>query len=77
MRLNILYITNLVELGGGEIILLNIIKKLDLEKFRPFFLCPSRGRLTQEIKDINVEVKIIKFGTVKRYFKVIPYYLWI
>jgi glycosyltransferase involved in cell wall biosynthesis len=73
MRFNILYITNLVEFGGGEKSLLTLIKKLDLTKFRPFLLCPSRGRLVEEAENINVEVKIIKFSRLKRYFKAIPY----
>ena len=68
----ILYITELVEMGGGERNLLSIIKNLDREKFQPIVLCPCKGSLTIELERRNIPVIISRHGIAKKLLGFIP-----
>lgn len=68
----ILYITELVDMGGGEINLLSLIKKLDKKRFRPVVLSPKRGVLIDKLEGIGVRVIILKFGLARKILRLIP-----
>ena len=53
---NILYIFHVSTIGGGSFCLLNIIKKLDRDKFNPIVMLRTDGPLSTELKRLKVEV---------------------
>lgn len=68
----VLYITELVDLGGGEKSLLSMVDALDKEQYCPVVLCPKEGPLTEELKRRNVHVVVFPFGRTEKLFGVIP-----
>lgn len=57
MKYNILYYYSYVHLNtGSPTVLVNMIKELDLEKYKPFFLSPSTGPLIDALTDLGVEI---------------------
>jgi glycosyltransferase involved in cell wall biosynthesis/GT2 family glycosyltransferase len=51
---NILYVNSSAVLYGAETRLLDIIKYLDRDRFRPFALIPSEGPLVEQLRDLGV-----------------------
>lgn len=68
----VLYITELVDLGGGEKSLLYMIEALNKEQFCPVVLCPKEGPLTGELRRKNVRVVVFPFGRAEKLFGIIP-----
>lgn len=68
----VLYITKLVELGGGEKSLLFTVEKLDKNIFQPTVLCHKRGSLTFELEKRNIKVAIFTFGVAKKLLGFVP-----
>lgn len=68
----ILYVSELVYLGGGEKGLLYIIEKLNKEKFFPVVLCPSYGPLVSELERKGIRVVFSRFGVAKKLWGFIP-----
>ncbi|MDP2939657.1 MAG: glycosyltransferase [Candidatus Omnitrophota bacterium] len=67
-RFNILYVENFGDIiGGGQISLLNLLERLDKEKFEPIVVCPTEGSLVKRLKELNIEVKIIQMKSLKRF----------
>ncbi|MDI6642077.1 MAG: glycosyltransferase family 4 protein [Elusimicrobiota bacterium] len=67
-RYNILYVANSGEIiGGGEISLLELLSKLNKERFHPIVVCPYRGDLAEEVEKLNIEVKIIPMTSLKKF----------
>jgi len=58
-RLNLMIICSSSLLGGTESHLLNLVRKLDRERFNINFVCPSQGNLFQELKRLNIKPVII------------------
>lgn len=57
-RVNILYLVIGLEIGGTEIQLLELLKKLDREKYNPIVCCiKKRGVLADDIEKIGIRVK--------------------
>ena len=72
---NILYIANYGEIrGGGEISLLNLIKNLSRDKFKPFVVSPFRGSLTDILGKLGIPVKIIRCRTLKNPLNVFSFF---
>lgn len=69
----ILYVTDIVGLGGGETSLLTHLDGLDRERFTPIVLCSKTGMLTDELINRGIETKIVYWGRVKRISKFIVY----
>lgn len=66
MKNNILYISDTGDIiGGGEISLLNILSRLNKDRFFPLVICPSDGELVAEIKNMGIEIKIIPMESWK------------
>lgn len=70
----ILYVTDIVGLGGGETSFLNHLKKLDHRKFVPAVLCSKSGMLTDEIKKMGMNIHIIDWNQIRRLSKFLIYY---
>ncbi len=66
MKFNILYLHETSILGGAENSLLNLVSKLDKNKFQPFFICPQDGPFVDELKKLNIEVFFVRFPRLKR-----------
>jgi len=72
-RINrVLFITQLVEMGGGEKSLLSTIENLNKSRFQPIVLCPKQGSLTSELEKRNIKVIIFPFGIAKKLLGFIP-----
>jgi glycosyltransferase involved in cell wall biosynthesis len=59
--IHILFVTSYTGLGGGEMMLVNLMSALDREQFEFALVCPHEGQLAQKIRDLGVEVHIIPF----------------
>lgn len=60
MKKNILYLINTPDIkGGGEISLLNLLKKIDKKSYNPIVVCPSEGGMSLAIRDMNIYVEIV------------------
>jgi len=57
----ILYLNPTSEVGGAERSLLDLLKHLDEEKYRPVVCIPSEGKLIWEARRMGVETKVIPF----------------
>lgn len=60
----ILYLTQFSEIGGGETILISLLKNLDRKKFEPIVVVPKRGQLSQ---------RLIKLKITTYYLELNPY----
>ena len=58
MRINILYIFHVSVYGGGSLCLLNIVKELDKEKFKPIVLLKIWGPLCDDLLKAGADVLI-------------------
>ncbi len=54
-KIRILFISHSADIGGAEQCLLNLVRHLNREKFRPFVVFPREGKLKQEIESLGVE----------------------
>jgi len=71
-KINILYISELLDMGGGERNLLSIVEKLDKHKFQPLVLCPRSGPLVRELEKRNIKFFIQPFGIAKKFLGFFP-----
>lgn len=63
----ILYIEGTGNLaGGGQISLLELLKKLDREKFEPLVICPFKGNLTSRLESMGIKTIIIPMKSPKK-----------
>jgi glycosyltransferase involved in cell wall biosynthesis len=62
----VLYISQGVDLGGGEKGLFYFIERLNKERFEPLLLCPKSGPLARELQKIGVRSVISPFGVAKK-----------
>lgn len=64
---NILYIANEGTLkGGGQISLWNLVMRLNKDRFRTFFVCPSEGSFTDILRKAQISIDIVNFSPLKR-----------
>jgi len=61
LRHKILYLNPSSRLGGAEKSLLDLLRHLNREKYRPIISCPAQGRFVQELQKIGVEIAIIPY----------------
>lgn len=57
---NILYISPLSHIGGGEVSLLLILKHLDKERFKIRVICYSEGPVVEKARNLGIDVNIFK-----------------
>lgn len=58
---NILYLHETSLISGAENSLINLVKNLDRDKFRPLFVLPRPGPLSDQLERLGVEVIYLKF----------------
>lgn len=63
-RFNILYLHDVVDIGGAERSIFYLIENLDSEKFLPIIAIPSEGPFTEDLKGIGVEIHFLKFPRI-------------
>lgn len=63
---NILYLHAGAEMYGADKVMLDLIKGLDKNKFRPVVVLPTDGVLVDALKDENIEVKVIPYPIMRR-----------
>jgi glycosyltransferase involved in cell wall biosynthesis len=64
---HILYLANAGNIiGGGQISLRNLLEGLDEKKYYPLVVCPNRGNLVDEFKNIGIETIIIKMESLRK-----------
>jgi glycosyltransferase involved in cell wall biosynthesis len=62
----VLFIEHLAGIGGGQICLLELLRKLDRTRFDPVVVCVSRGELYDRIAETGAKVEVIDFRGVRR-----------
>lgn len=63
----ILYIEGRGDLaGGGQVSLLELLKKLDRKKFEPILVCPFKGSLTSAVENIGIKTIIIPLDSPRK-----------
>lgn len=72
-KYKILFINGHSEIGGGDIILLDLVKGLDREKFIPLIVLPRVGPLVDEFRKSKAEVKFINMSVIERSYNPLYY----
>lgn len=62
----ILYLHAGAELYGADIVLLELLKNLDKDKFTPYVILPSEGPLVEKLREHNIWVKVIEYPIIRR-----------
>ena len=71
MKNKILYLSRTSLLGGAEISLFDLIKKLDKENYHPIVVLPDKkGLFYQELIKKNIEVNIVKMAFLRKTFNI-------
>jgi len=67
----ILYLHAGAELYGADIVLLELLKKLDKTEFELYVILPTDGPLVQKLKENNINVEVIPYPILRRkYFNI-------
>ena len=64
-KFNILYLHNESIMGGAEISLLNLVKRLDRKLFIPHFVCSKEGPFIDELRKINIPPDFVQFPSIR------------
>ncbi|WP_302660102.1 glycosyltransferase family 4 protein [uncultured Clostridium sp.] len=62
----ILYLHAGAELYGADIVLMELLKNLDKNRFKPYVVLPCDGPLVQKLKENNIEVEVINYPILRR-----------
>lgn len=62
----ILYLHAGAELYGADIVLLELLKNLDRNKFKPYVILPCDGPLVNKLRENNIWVEIIEYPILRR-----------
>lgn len=63
----ILYVENFADIiGGGQISLLGLLGKLDRGKFIPIVALPQKGRLSEKLRQMQIDFIIVKMPSLRR-----------
>jgi glycosyltransferase involved in cell wall biosynthesis len=63
----ILYIEHRAGVGGGQVCLLELLKRLDRSRFDPLVTCVSRGELYDRLLELGVDIEILDIRGVLRH----------
>jgi glycosyltransferase involved in cell wall biosynthesis len=58
----ILYLMESRDVGGLEVIFLNLLANLDRAQFQPLVVCPPEGAFAQRVRKLEVEVLVLPLG---------------
>lgn len=62
----ILYLHAGAELYGADIVLLELLKNLDKNKFEPYVVLPCDGPLVKKLRENNIWVQVIEYPILRR-----------
>lgn len=69
--INILYLHAGAELYGADIVLYELLKRIDKRIIKPYVVLPCDGPLVQKLKEINIEVCVMEYPILRRkYFNI-------
>jgi glycosyltransferase involved in cell wall biosynthesis len=55
------------DVGGGQVSLIELLKRLDRGRFEPLVSCVSRGELYERVRELGIDVEIVDIrGVLKR-----------
>jgi glycosyltransferase involved in cell wall biosynthesis len=60
---NILFLDHTAKLGGGELSLLDLLEGLDRSLYHPIVMLASDGPLTQKVRDLDIDVRVVPLST--------------
>ena len=63
---NILYLHAGAEMYGADKVLLELVRRLDKEKFTPHVVLPEEGILAEKLRENNIIVEIIEYPILRR-----------
>lgn len=63
---NILFLHAGAEMYGADKVMLDLIKRLDKNKYRPFVILPTQGVLVDELKKEGVSVTVMPYPIMRR-----------
>ena len=70
-KIRVAYISAFPEIvGGGQVGMLELLKRIDREKFLPFAVIPGEGGLKEEVEKIGIRAEVIHFPPFK-FFRII------
>jgi glycosyltransferase involved in cell wall biosynthesis len=52
--------------GGGHISLVNILRHIDKELFKPYLVCSAQGSLREKVNEMGIASEIIEIKSLKR-----------
>jgi Glycosyltransferase len=64
-KFNILYLHNESIMGGAEISLLNLVKRLDKKLFVPHFACSKEGPFVDELRKLEILPDFVQFPGIR------------
>ena len=64
-KFNILYLHNESIMGGAEISLLNLVKRLNKQLFIPHFACSKEGPFIDELRKIEILPDFVQFPSIR------------
>ncbi|MCP4253190.1 MAG: glycosyltransferase family 4 protein [Candidatus Scalindua sp.] len=64
-KFNILYLHNESIMGGAEISLLNLVKRLNRELFTPHFACSKEGPFIDELRKLKLPPDFVQFPGIR------------
>lgn len=64
-KFNILYLHNESVMGGAEISLLNLVKRLNKGLFIPHFVCSKEGPFIDELRKIKIPPDFVQFPSIR------------
>ncbi len=70
----VLFTSELVGLGGGEVHLLLHMKHLNRERFSPLLLCPANGPLVEAAGKAGIRTELLPMGKPCLWGGIIPYF---
>lgn len=62
----ILYLHAGAEMYGADIVLLELLKNLEKNKFKPYVVLPCDGPLVEKLKENDIEVEILNYPILRR-----------
>jgi len=67
VKSRILYIEHKADIGGGQVSVLELLKRLDRNRFDPVVTCVSHGELYERVLELGVEVELLDIrGVLKQ-----------
>jgi glycosyltransferase involved in cell wall biosynthesis len=68
MSEKILYLHASAELYGSDYVLLELIRRLDRNKYQPIVLLPFQGPLVEELVAVGADVRVLGFAVLRRQY---------